>query len=56
MPISGKVSEINADLEDNPDKVNTEPYTGGWMAKILISDAAELDGLMSAEAYQALVG
>lgn len=56
MPLSGKVLEINPDLEDNPDRVNSDPYGGGWMAKIGISHPGELDGLLDAAAYQALVG
>nr|WP_321405746.1 glycine cleavage system protein GcvH [uncultured Carboxylicivirga sp.] len=56
MPISGKVIEINPDLEDQPDLVNKEPFEGGWMIKIEVSDASELDSLLSAEQYKELIG
>lgn len=56
MPISGEITEFNEDLEANPDVVNSDPYGKGWMVKIAISDASELDNLLSAEAYQELVG
>lgn len=51
IPLSGKVAAVNADLEDTPELVNSEPYTGGWMIKIKPSDASEMDGLMTREAY-----
>lgn len=51
IPLSGKVAAVNADLEDIPELVNSEPYTGGWMIKIKPSDASEMDGLMTREAY-----
>jgi glycine cleavage system H protein len=56
MPISGKVLEKNTALNDNPEAVNTDPYGKGWMVKIEITNAAELDGLMNAEAYKTHVG
>ncbi|MFT4603380.1 MAG: glycine cleavage system H protein [Rhodothermales bacterium] len=56
MPISGTVSEANAALEDSPELVNDDPYGKGWMIKIAIGDASELDGLLSAEAYAAMTG
>lgn len=52
MPVTGEVVEFNDKLNDSPELVNTEPYEGGWMIKIKISDAKELDSLMSADAYQ----
>ncbi len=55
MPISGEVLEFNADLEANPESVNNDPYGAGWMIKINIADASELDALLSAEEYAALV-
>jgi len=51
MPLSGKVIEFNEDLESAPEKVNSDPYGEGWMIKIELSDASELDALMSAEEY-----
>jgi glycine cleavage system H protein len=55
MPISGEVLEFNADLEANPESVNNDPYGAGWMIKINITDASELNELLSAEDYAALV-
>ncbi len=56
MPVSGTVEEVNAALEDAPELVNSDPYGEGWMIKITISDSAQLDELLSAEAYAALIG
>jgi len=56
MPITATVSEINAALNDNPELVNSDPYGQGWMVKATIADVAQLDELLTAEAYQALVG
>ncbi len=56
MPLSGTVSEFNAALNDNPELVNSDPYGKGWMVKIAISDESELEGLLSAEDYKALIG
>lgn len=55
-PVSGKVVEINKALNDAPETVNKDPYGEGWMVKIEMSDAAELDALMDVEAYKAFVG
>jgi glycine cleavage system H protein len=55
-PVSGKVTEINENLGDQPDIVNTDPYGGGWMVKIEMSDAAELDSLMASGDYQNHIG
>ena len=52
-PVSGEIIAINEALVDAPEIVNTEPYTGGWLYQIKISDAAELDELLSAEEYAA---
>lgn len=54
-PISGKVVEVNDDLEDNPEYVNESPYENAWMIVVEPSDDAELDELMSAEDYQSYV-
>lgn len=54
-PVSGKVVEINSSLNDNPEIVNKEPYTGGWMVKVELSNPAELDSLMDAAAYEAFL-
>ena len=50
-PVSGKILEANGILEEKPGTINKEPETGGWLAKIEVSDASELDGLMTKEAY-----
>lgn len=56
MPIGGEVLEFNAELEDNPELVNSDPYGKGWLVKISVADAAELDSLMDSAAYTELVG
>ncbi|MEZ9778715.1 glycine cleavage system protein GcvH [Vibrio sp. 10N.261.54.A5] len=50
-PISGEVVEINEELEDSPELINEEPYEGGWIVKVKMSDASELDNLKDAEEY-----
>jgi glycine cleavage system H protein len=56
MPVSGEILELNANLEGAPESVNSDPYNEGWMIKVKMSDASELEKLMSAEDYQAEVG
>ncbi|MEZ4810431.1 MAG: glycine cleavage system protein GcvH [Allomuricauda sp.] len=56
LPLSGEIIEFNEILEDEPEKVNTDPYGEGWMIKIKISDASEVGELMSDEDYKALIG
>jgi glycine cleavage system H protein len=56
MPVSGEVLEVNPALEGSPEVVNRDPYGDGWMVKIKLTDAAELDALMDAEAYAKLIG
>ena len=56
MPLSGEVLEFNSELEDAPEKVNEDPYNEGWMIKIKISDASQIDALLSAEDYSNLIG
>ena len=56
MPVTGTVLEINTDLNDNPELVNSDPYGKGWMVKVSLSDLAEVEDLLSADAYQSLVG
>jgi glycine cleavage system H protein len=55
-PIAGTITEINSELEGSPETVNSDPYGAGWMVKMSIDDAAELDGLMDVEKYKALIG
>ena len=56
MPISGEITTFNEELEDAPELVNSDPYGEGWMIKIAISDSAELENLLSDEAYKAIIG
>ena len=56
MPLSGEVIEFNEQLEDAPELVNTDPYGDGWMIKVNISSNSEIQGLLDAEAYKALIG
>ncbi|MDC5820618.1 glycine cleavage system protein GcvH [Vibrio europaeus] len=50
-PITGEIVEINEELEDSPELINEEPFEGGWIVKVKISDASELDNLKDAEEY-----
>ncbi|CAK4074293.1 glycine cleavage system protein GcvH [Vibrio sp. MarTm2] len=50
-PITGEIVEINEELEDSPELINEEPYEGGWIVKVKMSDASELDNLKDAEEY-----
>ena len=56
LPVAGEIVAFNDSLEDEPEKVNTDPYGEGWMIKINMSDASQLDGLLSADAYKELIG
>lgn len=53
MPVTGEVLEINGALDAQPELVNNDPYGEGWIIRIAVKDAAELDSLMDAAAYQA---
>lgn len=55
LPLSGEIVEFNETLEDEPELVNTDPYEAGWMIKLKISDESQIDTLMSAEDYKALI-
>lgn len=55
MPVTGEVLEANAELEDKPELVNEDVYGAGWIIKINIADASELDALMSAAEYEQLI-
>ena len=55
MPVSGEIIEVNAALEGAPQTVNTDPYGEGWMIKIKLTNPAELDELMDADAYTAIL-
>ncbi|MBJ7882213.1 glycine cleavage system protein GcvH [Gelidibacter salicanalis] len=56
LPLSGEIIEFNSALEDEPEKVNSDPYGDGWMIKIKLSDVSQIDGLLSADAYKELIG
>lgn len=55
MPVSGEITEVNPAIESSPEVVNKDPYGEGWMIKIRMTDPSETAGLLSAEAYKALV-
>lgn len=55
MPVSGEVIEINEILEDAPETVNDDPYGAGWMVKVQCSNLTQIEGLLDANAYSALV-
>jgi glycine cleavage system H protein len=56
MPISGEIIEFNEKLEADPELVNSDPYGDGWMIKVKISDASQVNDLLDAAAYSALIG
>jgi glycine cleavage system H protein len=56
LPIAATILEVNTELENNPEVVNSDPYGEGWMVKIEVTNASDLDALMDAAAYKALVG
>ncbi|MBK8342349.1 MAG: glycine cleavage system protein GcvH [Bacteroidetes bacterium] len=55
MPVSGKIIEMNANLDAAPESVNSDPYGSGWMIKVELSDPSEIDGLLTASQYSELV-
>lgn len=56
LPLSGEIVEFNDELESNPEVVNSDPYGAAWMIKVKISDASEIDSLLSSEDYKVLIG
>lgn len=54
-PVSGEVVKVNESLDDAPETVNEDPYGGGWMIQVRLSDPSQLDGLLDADAYEAFV-
>ena len=52
LPVSGEIVEANESLNDEPEKVNSDPYGGGWMVRIRLGDPGEVDGLLSAAEYE----
>lgn len=55
-PVSGKVSEVNKQLEDQPEVINSSPYEDGWFIKVSMSDPSEMESLMSHDQYQEMIG
>jgi glycine cleavage system H protein len=55
MPVTGEVVEVNSILADQPDSINKDPYGAGWMIKVKVANPAELDELLTAEQYAALI-
>jgi len=56
QPLSGEIVAFNESLEDEPEKVNSDPYGDGWMVKIKISEPSEVEDLLSADAYKEIIG
>lgn len=56
MPVGGEIIEFNEELEDAPETVNSDPYGNGWMIKVKMSDAKQIENLLDAKAYQELIG
>jgi glycine cleavage system H protein len=56
LPVGGTITEVNADLEANPENVNKDPYGSGWMVKMTVNDPAEVATLLDAASYKQLVG
>ena len=56
LPLTGEIIAFNEELESTPENVNSDPYGAGWMIKIKIANASEIDSLLSDEAYKQLIG
>ncbi len=56
MPVTGEVLEVNPKLDDQPELVNKDPYGEGWIVKVTIEEEADLNELLSSDAYKALIG
>ncbi|MCK5066497.1 MAG: glycine cleavage system protein GcvH [Bacteroidales bacterium] len=56
MPVDGEIMEVNPALEDTPELVNSEPFEGGWMIRVKLSNPAQLDDLIPADEYRTLIG
>ena len=56
MPVAGEIVEFNQILEEEPEKVNDDPYGEGWMIKIKVTGSTDLDSLLSADDYKSLIG
>ena len=56
LPIAGTIAEVNPALSNQPELVNSDPYGDGWMVKVTVDTPADVDALMDAEAYKAIIG
>jgi glycine cleavage system H protein len=56
MPVGGKVLEVNSKIDTNPELINKDPYGEGWLIKVSVTNAAELNALMSADDYKKMIG
>ena len=56
LPVAGEITEVNASLSDEPEKVNTDPYGDGWMLRVKLSNRGEVDSLLSAAEYEDYIG
>jgi glycine cleavage system H protein len=56
LPVAGTIAEINPELEAEPELVNTDPYGAGWIVKLTVNNPADIEGLLDAAAYKALIG
>lgn len=56
LPVDGEVLEVNAAIDSQPDLVNSDPYGQGWMVRVKVASVADVEALMDADAYRALVG
>ncbi len=56
MPVSGEIMEVNDHLSSTPESVNSDPYGSGWMVRMRLTDASQVDALMSAADYKAMIG
>ena len=56
LPVAGEIIEFNESLEEEPEKVNDDPYGDGWMIKIKVADISDLESLLNADAYKAIIG
>jgi len=55
LPVSGKIVDININIEDNPELINSEPYGDGWLVKISITDSNEINDVLSPEDYKKII-
>jgi len=56
LPLAGEIIEFNESLEEEPEKVNDDPYGEGWMIKIKVADTSDLETLLSADEYKEIIG